>query len=71
MNTTIKLTTNEWVAVTAKGSQNVQYTDRLCFLSPPQEAQWPKHMLTCANQQGNSAAAADGVGDDGGRGQTV
>ncbi|XP_037080141.1 protein kinase C-binding protein 1-like [Pollicipes pollicipes] len=34
---------------------NTSYCDFPC-----QEAQWPKHMLTCANQQGNGAAAADG-----------
>ncbi|XP_043223082.1 protein kinase C-binding protein 1-like [Amphibalanus amphitrite] len=42
---------------------NTSYCDFPC-----QEAQWPKHMLTCANQQANNAAAADSGGDDDGRG---
>ncbi|XP_043205125.1 protein kinase C-binding protein 1-like isoform X2 [Amphibalanus amphitrite] len=42
---------------------NTSYCDFPC-----QEAQWPKHMLTCANQQANNAAAADSGGDEDGRG---
>ncbi|XP_037082771.1 protein kinase C-binding protein 1-like [Pollicipes pollicipes] len=46
---------------------NTSYCDFPC-----QEAQWPKHMLTCANQQSSqqasSPAAGAGDGDGGGDG---
>lgn len=41
---------------------NTSYCDFPC-----QEAQWPKHMMVCANQQGQSQLAIDGTGSDSSR----